>query len=165
MYNAIMNELNKSTYEALAGEYEEQQEVLRNENLVAPYITGAKFLDRLRAWSKENLPEDLHKAWLVEAAVEYHFNGGQPSQTYNRQIFKAVNAYKTGDVYETPYTKMNEEEIERDKKRRDMGLIYEGIAEHEDFIDEHEEHALRVGEANIRAKDERRRSMAEMGDY
>ena len=146
MYNAIMNELNKSTYEALAGEYEEQQEVLRNENLAAPYIVGAGFLDKLTAWSKENLPEDLHEAWLVEAAVEFHFKGGRPSETYNRQISKAVEAYKTGEVYETPYTKTNEEEIERDKKRRDMGLIYRGIAEHEDFIDEHEEHRLRAEE-------------------
>tara|TARA_R100001230_G_C5578677_1_gene98245 strand:- start:32 stop:232 length:201 start_codon:yes stop_codon:yes gene_type:complete len=32
MYNAIMNELNKSTYEALAGEYEEQQIVLADES-------------------------------------------------------------------------------------------------------------------------------------
>ena len=31
MYNAIMNELNKSTYEALVGEYEEQQIVLADE--------------------------------------------------------------------------------------------------------------------------------------
>jgi len=32
MYNAIMNELNKSTYEALVGEYEEQQIVLADES-------------------------------------------------------------------------------------------------------------------------------------
>ena len=32
MYNAIMNVLNKSTYEALAGEYEEQQIVLADES-------------------------------------------------------------------------------------------------------------------------------------
>ena len=32
MYNVYMNELNKSTYEALAGEYEEQQTVLADES-------------------------------------------------------------------------------------------------------------------------------------
>ena len=147
-----MNDINKGNYEALAGEYEEQQTVLREEQeLKAPYHMGAGFLDKLKEWADKNLPSDFKADWESEATISLNVSGGQPSQHYNRELFRAVKAYNSGKVYEMPRSEWN---------MTQGGASYAHMrTQSRGDLDMMEVRQNAIDEENIRAKDERRRAM------
>ncbi|HIG57803.1 MAG TPA: hypothetical protein EYQ21_00165 [Flavobacteriales bacterium] len=184
-----MNDINKGNYEALTGEYEEQQDVLDSaikeerandpafdakvekwnkeqegvENpfdkerqkapLEAPYFSGEGFLGKLIEWADKNLPS---VEWEDEARISLGISGGQPSQHYNRELFRAVKAYNSGEVYKTPRIEWNKKEVEVGRNDRSIFSTNQGLD-----IAEVGENA--IDEENIKAKDQRRRWMNE--DY
>ena len=171
MYYIVMNDINKGNYEALAGEYEEQQTVLREEQeLKAPYHMGAGFLDKLKEWADKNLPSDFKADWESEATISLNVSGGQPSQHYNKELFRAVKAYNSGETYETPRIEWNKMQEHQEL----ASVASQGVPEQDMAIQARHAHMRTqsrgdldmmevrqnaIDEESIRAKDERRRAM------
>jgi hypothetical protein len=137
-----MNDVNKGNYEALAGEYEEQQTVLADESAEQEEIRKD---ERMR-------DRDAEKAY---ALAQYGVYGVDPEKERMQRRAEDMVRYGIRLGF-----------IEGDDMEKAIELALEAAksftAEQIDTLDAK---IKEIDEKNIRAKDERRRSMAEMGDY
>ena len=110
-------------------------------------------MGKLIEWADKNLPSvKPWTEWEDEARISLSISGGQPSQHYNRELFRVVKAYNSGEAYKTPRIEWNKKEVE--VGRNDRSIFSTNIG-----LDIMEVRQNKIDEENIRAKDERRRAM------
>ena len=77
----------------------------------SPSFYGPGWMEKLEEWTAKNLPSDFSANWKDEASIRANMVGGSPSSHFCSELRRAVEAYNSGEEYDTPRCEWNAQQI------------------------------------------------------